>query len=56
MIYVYAARFDVTRNLNFFIKSFETKQGPRPCLVPKKFSKIFQISRHIESLDTCMEY
>jgi len=28
----------------------------RPCLVPKKFCKIFQISHHIESLDICMEY
>jgi len=28
----------------------------RPCLVPKKFCKIFQILRHIESLDACMEY
>jgi len=28
----------------------------RPCLVPEKFCKIFQISRHIESLDICMEY
>ena len=30
--------------------------GIRPCLVPKKFCKIFQIFRHIESLDVCMEY
>ena len=29
---------------------------PRPCLVPKKFCKIFQILRHIESLDVCMKY
>ena len=28
----------------------------RPCLVPKKFCRVFQIPRHIESLDTCMEY
>jgi hypothetical protein len=28
----------------------------RPCLVPEKFCKIFQISRGIESLDACMEY
>ena len=28
----------------------------RPCLVPKKICKIFQILRHIESLDACMEY
>jgi len=28
----------------------------RPCLVPQKFYKIFQIPRHIESLDVCMEY
>ena len=28
----------------------------RPCLVPRKFCKIFHIPRHIESLDTCMEY
>ena len=28
----------------------------RPCLVPKKFCKIFQIPRHIESLDVCMKY
>ena len=30
--------------------------GFRPCLVPKKFYKIFQISRHIESLDAYIEY
>ncbi|KAG0531920.1 hypothetical protein BDA96_04G063600 [Sorghum bicolor] len=28
----------------------------RPCLVLQKFCKIFQISRHIESLDVCMKY
>ena len=28
----------------------------RPCLVPKKICKIFQIPRHIESLDACMKY
>ena len=28
----------------------------RLCLVSEKFYKIFQISRHIESLDVCMEY
>ena len=28
----------------------------RPCLVSKKFYKIFQILCHIESLDACMEY
>ena len=28
----------------------------RPCLVPKRFCKIFQISRHIKSLDACMKY
>ena len=28
----------------------------RPCLVPQKFCKIFQISRHIEFLNVCMEY
>ena len=28
----------------------------RPCLVPNKFCKIFQIPRHIEYLDACMEY
>ena len=27
-----------------------------PCLVPRKFYKIFHIFRHIESLDACMEY
>jgi len=27
-----------------------------PCLVPKKFYKIFYILRHIESLDACIEY
>ena len=27
-----------------------------PCLVSKKFCKIFQIHHHIESLDVCMEY
>jgi len=43
--YLYQAMF-------FFIKSFTH----RPCLVPEKFYKIFQIPRHIKSLDTCMEY
>ena len=28
----------------------------RPCLVPRKFCKIFHIPRHIESLDACMKY
>ncbi|EES04604.3 hypothetical protein SORBI_3004G058050 [Sorghum bicolor] len=28
----------------------------RPCLVLQKFCKIFQIPRHIESLDVCMKY
>jgi hypothetical protein len=28
----------------------------RPCLVPKKFCKIFQILRHIEFLDTCIKH
>ena len=28
----------------------------RPCLVPEKFCKIFQILRHIESLGACMKY
>jgi hypothetical protein len=28
----------------------------RPCLVPRKFCKIFQIPRHIESLDACMKH
>jgi len=28
----------------------------RPCLVPPKNLKFFKISRHIESLDVCMEY
>ena len=27
-----------------------------PCLLPKKFCKIFQIPRHIKSLDACIEY
>jgi len=27
-----------------------------PCLLPKKFCKIFQIPRHIEFLDTYMKY
>ena len=34
-------------------RDFEAIQ---PCLVPEKNCKIFQISRHIESLDVCMEY
>jgi len=29
---------------------------PRPCLVPRKICKIFQILRHIESLEVCMKY
>jgi hypothetical protein len=37
-------------------KKCAVETGIWPCLVPKKFCKIFQISRHIESLDTCMEY
>jgi hypothetical protein len=28
----------------------------RAGLVPRKFCKIFQILRHIESLDTCMKH
>jgi hypothetical protein len=28
----------------------------RSCLVPRKFCKIIQIPRHIESLDTCMRH
>jgi len=28
----------------------------RPCLLPRKFCKIFHIPRHIESLDVYMEY
>ena len=28
----------------------------QPCLVPKKFCKNFEILRHIESLDACIEY
>jgi len=28
----------------------------RPCLLPKKICKIFQIPRHIKSLDACMKY
>ena len=28
----------------------------RPCLVPNKFCKLFQIFHHIEFLDACMEY
>jgi len=28
----------------------------RPLFSSKKFCKIFQISRHIKSLDTCMKY
>jgi hypothetical protein len=27
-----------------------------PCLVAKNFTKFFNISRHIESLDTCMKH
>jgi len=32
------------------------QQSSGPCLVPKKFCRIFQIPRHIEYLDACMEY
>jgi hypothetical protein len=28
----------------------------RPCLVASEFQKIYKISRHIESLDVCMEH
>ena len=31
-------------------------QRLRPCLVLRKFCKIFHISRHIESLDVCIKY
>jgi len=34
----------------------EETVAPRPCLVLKKFCKIFQILHHIESLDICMKY
>jgi len=34
----------------------ERKYTLGPCLVPRKFYKIFHIPRHIESLDTCMKY
>ena len=34
----------------------EADRTPWPCLVPNKFCKIFQIFRHIESLDVCMKY
>jgi len=43
-------------NLDFEDLFFLDFEGLRPCLVPKKFCKIFQISCHIESLDTCMKY
>jgi hypothetical protein len=33
-----------------------TPMQSRSCLVPRKFCKIFQIPRHIESLDACMKY
>ena len=36
--------------------SFSFKGRPRPCLVPKKFCKIFQISGHIESCGTYMKH
>jgi len=39
-----------------FYKIFGEVNKAGPCLVPKKFCKIFQIPRHIESLDTCMKY
>jgi len=29
---------------------------PGPCLVSRKFYKIFHIPHHIESLDACMKY
>jgi hypothetical protein len=35
---------------------YEKKVQTRLCLVAKKFCKIFQISRHIKSLDTCMKH
>jgi hypothetical protein len=34
----------------------ERKTLVRPCLVLKKICKIFQISRHIKSLDACIKY
>ena len=52
MLHVYVERFGVTGNLENFLV-FRVNW---PCLVPKKFCKIYQIPRHIKSLDTCMEY
>ena len=37
-----------------FSRKYKIMLGP--CLVSKKFCKIFQILRHIESLNACMEY
>jgi len=47
--------FRVYENFNLFSRNW-VRSLLRPCLVPKKFCKIFQIPRHIESLDTCMKY
>jgi hypothetical protein len=29
---------------------------PTPCLVARNFAKIFNVSRHIESLEACMKH
>jgi len=47
---------EMTKFLAFFFWMNMTQALFRPCLLPKKFCKIFQILRHIESLDACMEY
>jgi len=45
-----------TSPLDFAYVCAAAADGSRPCLIPKKFCKIFQIPHHIESLDVYMEY
>ena len=49
MLHACNQRFDVTENLEKFCEL-------NKALVPKKICKIFQILRHIESLNAYIEY
>jgi len=51
MFHAYAARFDVTDNLEIFLVL-----GEQPCLDAPKILKVYKIPHHIESLDACMEH
>jgi len=49
MLHACDARFDVMENLEIFFKT-------KALFTSQKFCKIFQILRHIKSLDTYIEY